>query len=420
MCGRLKKDDGVPGFKIPEETEMPQLQAHCKKLTEAGRMQTARSFLLSLCQQLTTFTLWASNDGTGLKMTDDDKWKQVKYLENRLKDLERGLEESVRSCLSVMKKELNEQIFNRYPDLIDEAIDAAPETASKWGAHRKEGGLAWGTYKAIVRRDGKYQSASAVFRDFNADLVNPIIKKLATGWERAFHNRLPKVFDAFVRDSGKLLHNFHQAVEERARSNGVGLASLSALKTQIYTYEQMFNDLSQTLGAAMNELQREANRDFTPTIADIMRTVYDMFTTECGKGSFKRMKDHMKQQVDQNRHTMFYEATKTVKHHLDDMCKKLEDVMEECADEIYVKLKAGYMRVLGGVQINQAEIMPREERALRAEIMEILRGVDAQFESIAHGGPWRAGRRWRSGRRSRFSRRRRRRRQRIRIRARVG
>jgi hypothetical protein len=120
---------------------MPQLQAHCTKLTEAGRVQTARKFLHSLCQQLTTFSLWASNDGTGLKMTDDDKRKQVRYLGNRLGDLERGLEESVRACLGVMKREFNDQIFNKYPELIEEAMVAAPEIAQKWGAHRSEGGL---------------------------------------------------------------------------------------------------------------------------------------------------------------------------------------------------------------------------------------------------------------------------------------
>lgn len=140
LCGRLKKDDNVPGFKSAEETEMPQLQAHCMKLTEAGRVQTARSFLLSVCQQLTTLSLWASDDGSGLKMTDDDKRKQFRYLEKRLKELERGLEEAVRSCLNVMKKEMNDQIFNRYPELINEAIEAAPDTVQKWGV-KAEGGL---------------------------------------------------------------------------------------------------------------------------------------------------------------------------------------------------------------------------------------------------------------------------------------
>jgi hypothetical protein len=44
------------------------------------------------------------------------------------------------------------------------------------------------------------------------------------------------------------------------------------------------------------------------------------------------------------------------------------------------------IRVLGGVQISQqAAALPKKERAMRAEIMEILRSVDAQCEPIANG-----------------------------------
>ncbi|KAF9700954.1 hypothetical protein EKO04_000363 [Ascochyta lentis] len=385
MCGRLQKDDAVPGFSSPEETEMPQLQAHCKKLTEAGRIQSTQNFLLSLCQLLTTFSLWASNDGSGVKMTDDDKRKQVKYVERRLNELEKGLEGSVEACLNVVKKELNEQIFDKYPDLIQEAINAAPDIAQKWGVHRADGGLAWGTYKAVTRRNGVYQSPTAGHRDFNSELVDPIVKKLATGWERAFQNRLPKAFATFIADSGKILHKFHEAVEERARENGVGLASLSTLRTQIYTYEMLFGELNQTLTELMTNLQREANRDFTPTIASIMHTVYDVCAEEHGSGSFKRMKAHMAAHVERNRHSMFNKATLTVKSHLDSMCKKLQDLMEERADEIYMKMKADYLRVLGGVQVNTKAVMSREERAMRSEIKTLLNAVDARFEPIASG-----------------------------------
>jgi hypothetical protein len=244
----------------------------------------------------------------------------------------------------------------------------------------------WATYKAVVRRDGSYQSPSAGHRDFNAELVSPIIIKLATGWERAFQNRLPRAFDAFIRDSGKLLHSFHEAVEERARNNGVGLASLSALKMQINTHEQLFADLNQELITTMTELQREANRDFTPTIGSIMHTIYDACANESGGGQYKRMKAQMSTYVDHYRHSMFNDATLTVKRHLDSMCRTLEDVMGGKADEIYIRMKADYMRVLGGVQQNQqAFVLPKEERALRSEVMKILRSIDMQFEPITRG-----------------------------------
>lgn len=37
LAGRMKKDNDVPGFETAEQTEIPQLQAHCMKLTENGR-----------------------------------------------------------------------------------------------------------------------------------------------------------------------------------------------------------------------------------------------------------------------------------------------------------------------------------------------------------------------------------------------
>jgi hypothetical protein len=89
LCGRLVKDGDVPGFRTLEETEIPQLQAHCRKLTEGGRIQTCRTFLLNLCQQLNTFSFWAADDGTGLQLSDEEKRKQVNYLGKRLKELEK-------------------------------------------------------------------------------------------------------------------------------------------------------------------------------------------------------------------------------------------------------------------------------------------------------------------------------------------
>jgi hypothetical protein len=188
-----------------------------------------------------------------------------------------------------------------------------------------------------------------------------------------------------IADSGKVLRKFHEAVEERARQNGVGLASLSTLKTQIVNYEMLFGELNQVLVASMTEQQREANRDFTPTIARIMRNVYDICAYESGPGSYKRMKAAMVEYVEQHRHNMFNHATMTVKHHLDMMCRSLQELMETRSDEIYIRMKADYMRVLGGVEVRPEAMVSREERHLRSQIMEKLRAVDPQFEPISKG-----------------------------------
>jgi GTPase SAR1 family protein len=385
MCGRMQKDDGVPGFVTPEETEVPQLQDHCKKLTEGGRIQTSRTFLTSVCQMLTTFNLWMANDGTSLKMTDEDMRKQVIHLKRRLSELTDGLDAAIRACIREIRSEMKSQIFDKCPELISEAIESAPATAHAWG-QKDQGGLVYQSYKAVVLRNGVYQSRAAGHRDFNSDLVDPIVKRLAAGWERAFQARLPKAFDTYIGNSSKLLHKFHEAIEERGKTSGVGLANLSILKTQVSNYEQLFKDLGPTLIAQMNELQREANRDFTPCVANIMHTVYGVCSQESGQGCYKRMKEHMENHVKQERYRMFDEAIRTVIKHLDGMCKALQESMKMKAYEIFMQMNRDYTQVLGGATSDQpVSLQSEEERQLRSDIRQILEGVDALFEPILNG-----------------------------------
>jgi hypothetical protein len=98
LCGRLVKDDPVPGFTNTEETGIPQLQAHCKNLTASGRIQASRSFLLNMCQLLTAFNLWVSIEGTGSKATQEDKDRQVKYLKLALANLNAVFKASIYAC----------------------------------------------------------------------------------------------------------------------------------------------------------------------------------------------------------------------------------------------------------------------------------------------------------------------------------
>lgn len=48
MSGRMQRDSTVPGFRNKEETEIPQLQQHCKKLTEGVRASNCRRFLTNV------------------------------------------------------------------------------------------------------------------------------------------------------------------------------------------------------------------------------------------------------------------------------------------------------------------------------------------------------------------------------------
>ena len=135
----------------------------------------------------------------------------------------------------------------------------------------------------------------------------------------------------------------------------------------------------------MNEMQRNANREFTPTIIKFMQTAYDFTRNEQGTGCYARMKNHMVGHVDQARHQMFGAATQTVRDHLKQMCKELEDSMATKVDEIYLNMQRDYMQVLGGRQLTQGDRMSKTEHDMRSEIWSILQGVDKKFERLSRG-----------------------------------
>jgi len=152
LSGRLQRDNDVSGFVTIEETEIPQLQAHCKKLTEARRAANCRKFINAYCQLINSMTFWANDDGTGMNLTDNDLLVEAKILKDKLSHLERGLEDAVKSCLRQMKDSLAEHIYEKFEEVIAKAVAQANNVAASWGARvdrddRSRGGLYWATYK---------------------------------------------------------------------------------------------------------------------------------------------------------------------------------------------------------------------------------------------------------------------------------
>lgn len=67
---------------------MPQLQAHCKELTKAGRSANCRKFINNLSQLLNSLALWAANDGTGDTLSIEHREHEAKLLGCNFKKLE--------------------------------------------------------------------------------------------------------------------------------------------------------------------------------------------------------------------------------------------------------------------------------------------------------------------------------------------
>jgi hypothetical protein len=72
------------------------------------------------------------------------------------------------------------------------------------------------------------------------------------------------------------------------------------LGQQLQTYEAIFLNLTESMKLIVTELQREANREFTPVIGSSLASAYEWCAAEVGPGQFKRMKAHMNDHVSDN------------------------------------------------------------------------------------------------------------------------
>ena len=200
LMGRLKKDADVHGFKDVVETEIPQLQAHCKKLTEAGREGACRRFLNSLSQLLNSLRLWSSSDGVVRMLSEGQLKRESLWLEDRLTKFDKvrkvfffclvlaaneantlvqSLERQVKQICNQLTEEVQDSIIESFEVAAKSAATGAIQTVQHWGQkvdreNRAAGGLYWSTYKAVCRRDGVFRDI-----DFNGQLTEPIIKHVS-------------------------------------------------------------------------------------------------------------------------------------------------------------------------------------------------------------------------------------------------
>ncbi|MCJ1312890.1 hypothetical protein MMC25_006566 [Agyrium rufum] len=378
LKGRLTKDPDVPGFKAVEETEIPQLQEHFRKLTETGRTETCKRFLINFGQLLNSMTLWASSDGRGMNMSKDQKEKEAKFLKKCLADLQKRLDKLVSTVAQDLSEAFDDNIYDKYPAAIAAAVQEAVVTCANWGAPRGDGDYCWVTYKAIYRRDGNYSNGQGP-HDWNTALSEPMIKHLAGGWERMFSRCNQAIFSSFATESKKTLHKFHKEVSKRARKSGAAIAGLPMLKQQINACEAILKDLGIITKEVVNTEQKEINRTFVPVITKAMHEAYQICTDEAGPGSYMCMKSAMNSHVATARSAMFQDSTA----HLDGLAEKVETIMADKADEVFIAVKRDYTQVLGeGKSYAEGEIMPRWERMMRKDALKIIEGAEGKFERL--------------------------------------
>ncbi|KAI1383566.1 uncharacterized protein F4822DRAFT_421029 [Hypoxylon trugodes] len=380
FCVSSRAYQKLSGTLLKDDTEIPQLQQHAKKITEVGRANACRKFLNGLTRLINSMKIWVGSDGSEATLSDVEKRIEEIHLRKLLEGLEKNLNAPVEEVIQLLKQALSEHIYHVFDSSIPLAVDAAVGTANSWGASKSAGGIVWATYKAIVRRNGVFQNSSGI-RDFNQELFEPVGRNLTTGWERAFQRRFPTIFDEFVSKAKMQLESFHEAAKARSQKHHINIPRILTLSHQLQTHTRMLESLPATLYARTNELQRGITRQFCPSICMSMTPAYVTCTAEKGLGCYARMKEAMEKHVERSRHTMFKVAVDTVKEQLDDLCDAIEKGMADHIEGISSAIFRDYAKVLVGITVDWEGELPSEELVVRARVNATLEGCNAMFAS---------------------------------------
>ncbi|KAI4206429.1 MAG: hypothetical protein LQ348_000989 [Seirophora lacunosa] len=382
LKGRLRKDTFDPKFKHIEETEIPMLQAHCIKLTEARRIADSQSFLGVMSRLLNSLAFWVSDDDFSHGMTKQQKETQEIHLASAMVQLRDNLLKTAKDTMAEVQQALGKLIFHKNMSAVQAAIADADEIVSHWAKpvnkeDRARGGYHWSTYQAICRRDGVLRTD-----DWNNALAEPMMKKIAPGWEKVFSQRIPSMLKRYACRAFQVLNECHDKIVRDARAVPIGEAGLKMLQGLVRGYCTVFETHAIDVQKSFKSAQRKFNRKFVPVIQEYLHPAYVACAKERGYKSFARMKSTMEHHVEQTRLICFQASVNAVRNLLDKRLEKEEQAMVGRLDGIFQSVQRDYYAVLVRGKINNipgAEELRQSRQRMRSEVMDILNMSDNIF-----------------------------------------
>ncbi|KAL8314854.1 hypothetical protein RB593_008447 [Gaeumannomyces tritici] len=366
LCGRLKKDRKlkVRGFADKEATEIPRLQQYTRTLSSAARASQCRRFLSDLEQIINSMRIWTAPLPVGQMGKEAQDIQDL--LDREMQQLLHAFLVAVQECVDSIDDMFSKRIVKCFEKKMPAAVSSAVEKAQTWGAAKDEGGMRFGTYQATARRSGVFRGAAGS-KNFNLDLLHPIMGPLAPIWERAFTSQVPGLLVKFAYDAQAGVREFHDRMCQESGIPPDGETN-ALLNKQLRLYIRGIASAPETVGEYITQAQREVSRSVEPVITEKMDPAYKACVAERGPGMFLRMKQLMKDHVGSAQDEMFKEASKT-------LAKKLKELV----GMIDRKLKRGVKETLIMVCRDYKSVLLENRAETLSEVANILSGANARF-----------------------------------------
>ncbi|KAJ9292426.1 hypothetical protein DTO271G3_8781 [Paecilomyces variotii] len=361
VSGRLRRDSLIPGFTNPADTEIPQLQKHCRLLADTARKSTCLNVLRAISQLLQSLNLWALQTES-TEVSDKKRIELQSELEHQFVAFEKALAALTAALFDEQRNTFERHVFQRLRHSALRGRSKAMAVVHRWNAPHadRDGqmipGYRWNTYKAICRRSGVLQG---VYRklDWNQELCDPMLRDLLPSWQRAFQSKLPEQLSRAVSGSENLLQGFHNSLMD---GNEVVTGHYrTILTTQNENYRRSLGVLFLSAAQSFKDLQRRVSREFTPTIAEAMESAYEQCSEERGVGSLQRMRRIMEVKTENARNYMFDDSAekaaesllREVKSIQDKITNRIKALLENIWRDYYAAIVAPQLAAFNETQI---------------------------------------------------------------------
>ncbi|KAF7133652.1 hypothetical protein CNMCM5793_004944 [Aspergillus hiratsukae] len=378
LQGRLQKNEPeVAGFTELEQTEIPQLQAHCIRLTEGPREALSKLFLIELKKLLQSMSLWSSATGSAHVLSDA-----------KMQEMEAGYKEAVAkmekaslfhhpltaSCQSQGMQELQDQLFCRlhktFARNIFEKLDDA--------CHRGSQGLGevvadwnesvyWSTYRAICRRSGVWKGYN-----WNREVAHPMLEYISSYWIRTFNEEVSFHLESFSQNVKSCLDIFHKHVVSSA-DESIAEQNNAKLQKSLGTAAGSLKYQVQGIEEALRTRQKTANRLFVEVIAAELDGTFWRCANEAGTGMLKRMQALMQREAEVNGAEILRKSAQRVSEELSNILKQTEDEITRMVRARVRELARDYHTAIITPQIIK---LSEQEMQLKSEVAEALRKAE--------------------------------------------
>ncbi|KAI8949489.1 hypothetical protein F4801DRAFT_403829 [Xylaria longipes] len=368
----LANKEQVDGFSSTNDTEIPQLRAHTKRLTETIRISKAKSFLNDLAQTLNSLYLWSSKKDIGFYLTDEEKQAEMRYVREQINELEKRLLAANESFVHQINAIL-EALFRCFEAAALHAASCAPDIAHRWPSYKQgDGGLPCMSYKATLRRYGVFSGKKGP-RNFNEDLAAPMLQKLGNDWETTFTKKVPEA----LRLHAKTCQVHQEHIQGLIRSRLQERVAFDSIRNMLRDQDKARNNgLINKINSLISDIttaQRDANRDFTPAIQKLLTEKYNECSQDKGPGVFARIRLAMETEIKKNRRAILKGSYESVKVKLPEIPKNIQEDLRLFAAIMLDGMISDYSNIILGADNSEVSELVRQR------VFELLKEVDERF-----------------------------------------